>query len=470
MDATSAQPVHTTAINCRSLVEFPMSLVYFDITIGGTPTGRMVFRLYDSVAPRTTQNFKSLCVGDQGIGRTTGKKLSYENTIFHRVIPGFMCQGGDFSRKDGTGGESIYGGKFADELFRVKHTKPGLLPMANAGPNTNGSQFFITFASTPHLDGKHIVFGELLEGMDVLRKIEKVETGDKDRPTFGQEVVIEACGALGEKQEPPKESASAKRALEQYEEDLGLPDKRHKKEKKDKKEKKSKKSKKTKKSKAKKSKKRRHDSSSSSSDSSSDDSSVSNRRPEQESGVGSETVQPHAELRAAVTSIVEKDDAQDESAEIPEPAPEKPVRVDADGVVCRGRGNFKYRDEGEQRGGWDRNRSGGGDRRAPLSRDRAKYVPMERSYDGRRDRDRSRSRSRSPGRAGRANTRGGDRNSSGEDRQTGVKDRLSRALGSERNAAARDTQERSRRRSPSPSPERRGRSRSDVSDRSHGSR
>ncbi|KAJ1386345.1 cyclophilin-like domain-containing protein, partial [Ochromonadaceae sp. CCMP2298] len=151
-----------------------MSLVYFDIKIGGSEQGRLTFRLFDSLAPRTTMNFKCLCTGEKGIGKTTGKPLNYEGSIFHRVIPGFMCQGGDFSKKDGTGGESIYGGKFADEAFKVKHTKPGMLSMANAGPNTNGSQFFITFGPAPHLDGKHIVFGELSEGLELLRKMEGV--------------------------------------------------------------------------------------------------------------------------------------------------------------------------------------------------------------------------------------------------------------------------------------------------------
>lgn len=246
-----------------------MSLVYFDISIGGNPAGRMVFRLYDGVVPRTAGNFKALCVGDRGIGATTGKKLSYENTIFHRVISGFMCQGGDFSRRDGTGGESIYGGKFADESFRVKHTKAGLLSMANAGPNTNGSQFFITFNSTPHLDGKHVVFGEVVEGMDVLRKIEKVDVGDKDRPVFGQEVLISGCGAIGEKP-AAAEGKSAKRSLEEYEANLSAEsEKPAKKEKKSRKEKKSKKSKKKKSKSSKKSKKRKHSSSSSSSSSSS---------------------------------------------------------------------------------------------------------------------------------------------------------------------------------------------------------
>ena len=132
--------------------------VFFDITIGDEPVGRIVMELYNSIVPKTAQNFLQLCRGDAG-NATTGQKKHYKGSAFHRVISGFMIQGGDFTRGDGTGGESIYGAKFADENFTVKHTEAGLLSMANAGPNTNGSQFFITAGPTPHLDGKHVVFG-----------------------------------------------------------------------------------------------------------------------------------------------------------------------------------------------------------------------------------------------------------------------------------------------------------------------
>jgi peptidylprolyl isomerase len=191
--------------------------VFFDITVGGAAAGTVVFELFTTVVPRTAENFRCLCTGEKGTASTGNKKLHFKGSKFHRIIPGFMCQGGDFTRGDGTGGESIYGAKFQDENFKLKHTAGGLLSMANSGKNTNGSQFFITLRPAQHLDSKHVVFGKVVAGMDVVDLMKKVgsSSGRCTKP-----VVISDCGMHSGPESSTAASGAAPAAQAQAQEEV----------------------------------------------------------------------------------------------------------------------------------------------------------------------------------------------------------------------------------------------------------
>lgn len=166
--------------------------VFFEIGIDGLSVGTIVFELFADVVPKTAENFRCLCTGEKGRGET-GKRLNYLGSKFHRIIPGFVCQAGDFTKGNGTGGESIFGHTFEDENFKMKHDGPGILSMANSGPHSNGSQFFISLKSIPHLDGSHVVFGKVLSGIEVIEKMEQCGS-EEGEPT--QRVVIQDCGEI----------------------------------------------------------------------------------------------------------------------------------------------------------------------------------------------------------------------------------------------------------------------------------
>jgi peptidyl-prolyl isomerase G (cyclophilin G) len=212
------------------------------VEIDNIEAGRIVFELFNDVCPKTCENFRCLCTGEKGLGQTTNKALHYKGVTFHRVIRDFMLQAGDFPEGNGRGGESIYGGYFADESFAVKHDKPFLLSMANRGPNTNGSQFFITTQSTPHLDGKHVVFGRVLEGENVVKKIESQKTDANNKPL--KVCSISHCGELVLAAKSKKKHKKRKHSVESEENSSSDEEEKSKKKKKKKKHKKEKKKKK----------------------------------------------------------------------------------------------------------------------------------------------------------------------------------------------------------------------------------
>ncbi|KAI8384553.1 cyclophilin-like domain-containing protein [Radiomyces spectabilis] len=331
--------------------------VFFDIDIDGQRVGRVIFELFADEVPRTAENFRVLCTGEQGLGKVSNMPLHYRGSIFHRVIKGFMIQGGDFTRRNGTGGESIYGATFPDESFARKHTVHGLLSMANRGPNTQSSQFFITTRPTPHLDGKHVVFGRVVSGYNIIEQLECEPVDDKDRPL--RTLMIANSGELilklppGVKLKDPKEQAKGtkrSRSNSVSDEDSGTASESHTDSEEESRRRKKRKSKKKDKKKHK--KKRKHEKKHSRHHSSSPERSASPIKVTYQSDedvplLSSKEDAPRrrsSDTRLPYSSFHEKD------AEKPEW--ERRRRFDDPNVTFKGRGHVKYRSKGKGMRAW----------------------------------------------------------------------------------------------------------------------
>ena len=394
--------------------------VFFDIMIDGQPLGRIEIVLRADVVPKTAENFRCLCTGEKGAG-ASGKKMTYKGTSFHRIIPGFMCQGGDFTKGNGTGGESIYGGKFPDENFALDHTGPGILSMANAGPNTNGSQFFLCVAKTDWLDGKHVVFGKVTKGLDLVKKME--ETGTKSgKPSA--DVKVMDCGELKDDADGSDSDSSSSGESRRAR-------KRRKKEKK-----KAKKAAKKAKKAAKKAKKRKA----------------------REGSAGGSGAEDAASPKEGKAEGEESKEAEAEAAKEPEEEKLREPKISTVGGVRRkGRGAFRYATGAEKRGGareegWNRQGHGGGYGGGYGGGRRDGYGGPRREGD--RGSFRGGERSRSPG--------GGDRRRKEESPDMSWRGRAYQKDGGG-GGGAKPERSRSRSRSRSPPRRRRSRSRSSSS-------
>ncbi|KAJ3175192.1 hypothetical protein HDU87_006427 [Geranomyces variabilis] len=393
--------------------------VFFDLAIAGRPAGRIVFELFASAVPKTAENFRALCTGERGRSIVSGASLHYKGSAFHRIVADFMLQGGDFTSGDGKGGESIYGGEpFKDESFDLKHDKGFLLSMANRGPDTNGSQFFITTVPTPHLDGKHVVFGRVVSGQALVREVEALPVDKKSRPH--DPVVISNCGelervtvpaaALKKRKEATTEDKQ-RRASSDDEDSSDAERKRRRKSKKDKK------------------RRKRSPSASSSesdSDASSSSASDSSRRKSKSKSKKSkskkvrETPPPPPLVEEEYVGIAPPEDVEAGgnwlNRDYTKARPQRPLRrlpteprVDSAGRVVKGRGSLQFerdrfqrdfrRDDDHHRrprGPRDTARRGSDDSRRRHNNDDKEDLRATIGRDRRGDRERERSRSRSP--------------------------------------------------------------------------